>query len=195
VIYRYPLQWPVGVRRTANPKRALFDTAEEQVKRNLSQQLYLMKATDAIITTNVEVSQRTGRPYANQRIADAGVSLYFTRKGQQQVIACDKWNTIKDNLHAIGKSIEALRGIERWGTDSMMDAVFTGFAAIPANAGAGAPARPKRLWWDVLEVSPSASRQVVDAAYRAKRRATHPDSGGDAEAFQEVQDAYKEAIR
>ena len=39
-----------------------------------------------------------------------------------RAIACDKWDSIRDNLHAVAKTIEALRGIDRWGTGEMVDA-------------------------------------------------------------------------
>lgn len=42
-----------------------------------------------------------------------GVAVYFTLKGQQFCFACDHWDEIKDNMQAIHKTIEALRGIER----------------------------------------------------------------------------------
>ena len=191
VIYDFPLSWPIGLKRTAYPTRSRFDTAEERVKRDLEQQLLLMRATDVVVTTNCEL-RRDGRPYANQRIEDMGVAVYFKRKGQDQVIACDRWNSIRDNLQAIAKTIEALRAITRWGTGEMVDAAYAGFTAIPANASAG---RRKRPWHEVLGVSPDAPREVVEAAGKAMQRKTHPDVGGTDVDFQEVQDAIEEATR
>jgi hypothetical protein len=54
--------------------------------------------------------------------------------------------SIRDNLQAVAKTIEALRGIDRWGTREMVDAAFQAFAAIPASASAGIQVRPKRPW-------------------------------------------------
>lgn len=186
--YEYPLAWPVGVPRTKSPVRSRFDTPEEKVKRSLETQLDLMKATNVVVTTNVEL-RRDGRPYAGQRIIDPGVAVYFRRKGQEQCIACDKWDSIRDNLQAVAKTIEALRGIERWGTGEMVDAAFRGFTALPETA----TSRPKRPWYDVLGVAPDAPREVIEAAGKAMQRKTHPDAGGSEAAFQEVQDAIAEA--
>jgi len=191
VIYEYPLSWPIGLPRSATPARSRFDTPEERVKRDLQQQFVLVRATDVVVTSNSEL-RRDGRPYANQRIDDVGVSVYFKRKGRAQVIACDRWNSIRDNLQAVAKTIEALRGIDRWGTGEMVDAAYAGFTAIPANATAG---RPKRAWYQVLGVSPDAPREVVEAAGKAMQRKTHPDTGGTAGDFQEVQDAITEGMR
>ena len=38
--------------------------------------------------------------------------VYFTRKGRKQAIACDKWDSIRDNLQAVAKTIEACAGLD-----------------------------------------------------------------------------------
>ena len=190
--YEYPLSWPPGFPRTKLPAQSRFDTGEERVRRNLELQLELMDASNVVVTTNSEL-RRDGRPYANQRITDTGVAVYFTRKGREQAIACDKWDSIRDNLHAVAKTIEALRGIERWGTGEMVDAAFQGFTAIPASASAGSPVRPKRQWHEVLGVSPDAPGEVIEAAGKAMQRKTHPDAGGGDSDFQEVQEAIRKS--
>jgi hypothetical protein len=108
-------------------------------------------------------------------------------KGLRAGNRCDKWDSIRDNLHAVAKTIEALRGVERWGTGEMVDAAFAGFTAIPASATAGIPVRPRRPWYEVLG-------EVVEAAGKAMQSKTHPDAGGSEAEFQEVQDAIREAI-
>jgi hypothetical protein len=192
MIYEYPLAWPVGLPRTDYPKRSVFDMSEERVKREHQCSLNLARATDVVVTTNVEL-RRDGRPYVNQRISDPGVAVYFTRRGQEQCVACDKWSSIKDNINAIYKTIEALRGIERWGTGEMVDAAFRGFVALPPTASAGTPVIPPRPWYDVLHVSPGAPTAVVDAAYKVALKRAHPDTGGSQEELEAVQRTYKEA--
>lgn len=192
MIYQYPLNWPVGLSRTVHPLRSRFDMSEDKVKRDLERQFVLMLGSDVIITTNVEL-RRDGRPYVGQRITDCGVAVYFKRSGRDQVIACDKWNSIKDNLEAVAKTIEALRGIDRWGTGDMVDAAFAGFTAITANASAGTPFVPPQPWYDVLHVAPDAPREVIDAAYKARLKTSHPDAGGAQGEFESVQKAYEEA--
>ena len=147
--YEYPLSWPPGFPRTKYPAQSRFDTPEERVKRNLEFQLDLMDATNVVVTTNSEL-RRDGRPYANQHISDTGVVVYFTRKGREQAIARGNWDSIRDNLQAVAKTIEAVRGVERWGTGEMVDAAFAGFTAIPASATAGIPVRPRRPWYEVF---------------------------------------------
>jgi curved DNA-binding protein CbpA len=44
--------------------------------------------------------------------------------------------------------------------------------------------------YEVLGVTPAHTQDAIKTAYRAKARHTHPDAGGDVEAFQTVQWAY-----
>jgi hypothetical protein len=44
------------------------------------------------------------------------------RKGREQAIACDKWDSIRDNPHAVAKTIEALRAIDSANTNSVTGA-------------------------------------------------------------------------
>ena len=47
----------------------------------------------------------------------------------------------------------------------------------------------------ILGVEPNARRIEIDSAYRRRRSETHPDRGGDAALFDQVQRAYEQAIR
>lgn len=129
----YPLRWPPGVPRTKNPKRSRFDTPHSKAVKNLFKELRLLKAKNPIISSNLETYTRGNReiPYAKQHVEDSGVAVYFEYEGEQHCIPCDKWKKIGDNIHAVGKTVEAIRGIERWGTYEMMRATFQGFKALP----------------------------------------------------------------
>ncbi len=52
--------------------------------------------------------------------------------------------------------------------------------------------KPKRNYYEVLEVKPSATSEEIKSAFRKLAKATHPDLAGDAkkEEFQEVEEAY-----
>ena len=81
--------------------------------------------------------------------------------------------------------------------------VLRGEAAFPAGAEervsegpgpvAGDAAREPASVWATLGVPPSATEEEVKRAYRQRALETHPDRGGDAEAFREVQRAYEVA--
>ena len=183
----YPLQWPTQWPRTRHPQRALFQTSPEGARAGLLAELERMgvRPHEAVISSNAMLRQ-DGYPYANQpRIDDAGVAVYFVRDGNSMCIPCDKWNLVHHNMQAIRKSIEALRGLERWGAKHMVDAAFAGFTALPA----GAPSH----WSDVLQVRPGANASEVEQAYRRLVKQLHPDTpSGDPVAFRRVQEAYEQ---
>lgn len=190
----YPLNWPTDWPRTpryqrgAGPNQMPASRARQLLLRDLEK----MGATDVVMSSNI-ATRRDGLPYANQsRIEDPGVVLYFRRKGQDIAIPCDRWHTVDANLRAIGLQIESIRRIERWGTEQMMDRAFTGYAALPANAGK--PTAP-RAWYEVLQLSPDADQDIIKAAYRKLASKYHPDNHetADEQKFLEVQQAFKEA--
>lgn len=191
----YPLQWPIAWPRTPDHKRDwgnLNKMPSNKVRKDLMNELGLLGATRVVISSNVAI-RKDGLPYAGQRPEDPGVVLYFTRNGTDVCIPCDRWMTVDANLRAIGKTVEAIRGIERWGAGDLVDAAFNGITnkALPANVIVTPyQARP---WYEVLEVAQTASPEVVKAAYRQKMLKAHPDHGGSESEFHEVQKAFKES--
>jgi hypothetical protein len=190
----YPLQWPVGRERTPIHQRRwgnLNKMPSGRIRQLLARELRLMDVGSWVISSNVAVRQ-DGLPYANQRAPeDPGVVLYFTRKSVDIAISCDAWHSVDANLRAIGLTIEAIRGMERWGTDEMVDRAFTGFKALPESIQLSE--HMARSWWEVLEVSQDASMDVRRAAYRSLLMKHHPDQGGDRWKFEELQKAKQEA--
>lgn len=96
---------------------------------------------------------------------DTGVAVYFTYKKKPMCFACDRWETISENIRAIGQTVGALRGIERWGSGSMIEQAMQGFTALPAPEQA----------WQVLGVAHDADRATIETAYRALSARWHPD--------------------
>lgn len=192
MIAAFPLQWPKGRGRAPRYRRKgdPFHMPSGKIRSDLARELHLMGADDFIVSSDLMI-RNDGLPYAGQRSpADPGIALYFTRKGQEICISCDQYVSIDANLRAIGKTVEAIRGIERWGTEEMMDRAFTGFAELPANAGATADVR---AWHEVLGVRPDSSPAVIRAAYRDLAKTAHPDTGGSQSAWLELQRAYRES--
>lgn len=190
----YPLQWPAGRPRTGqwSRERAKFQTTFARARDDIAREVQLLvggrwaRDPQLVISTNVAL-RRDGLPLANQRNPDdPGVAVYFEHKKRSMCFACDRWDRIEHNMQAIAKTIEALRGIARWGTGDMLEAAFTGFAALPAPGAA-------RDWWEVLGVPRGAAPDAIQAAYRRLRSEHHPDRGGDAARFSEVEQAYKKA--
>jgi hypothetical protein len=63
--------------------------------------------------------------------------------------------------------------------------------ARTTRAPAAAPGAPSI--WETLGLSSNATSDELKRAYRTRALATHPDRGGDPEAFRAVQSAFKEA--
>lgn len=184
---RYPLTWPEGWPRTPTWKRAQspFKVTPDKAYRELVEELGRLGARDVIISSNLKL-RLDGAPYANQpRNEDEGIAVYFKRKGQDMVLACDKFAKREANMRAITKTIDAIRGIERWGSSDLMERAFTGFAQLGHDSG--------RKWWDVLGCASDAPRHVIESHYHRRRSATHPDRGGDAAEFHAVQAAWEQA--
>lgn len=199
MIEAYPLYWPEGRPRTPKHKRerARFDTsfgrARDAVVREIEMLTgryeWMRREANVVVSTNVAL-RRDGLPLASQKPPeDTGVAVYFFYKKKQRCFACDRWIKLEDNMQAIAKTIQALRGIARWGTGDMMEAAFTGFDALPA------PGQTSRGWRQVLGfgIGETISRARLDQSYRVARSQTHPDRGGSTEAFDEVQKAYEQA--
>ena len=142
MVEAYPLQWPQGWPRTKFPERSKFyekkqgswatEVSMTKARAFLLGELNRLNASSVVISSNLELRQ-DGLPYAGRRRPqDCGVAVYFQLGGSDQCIPCDKWDRPEDNIYAIGKTIEALRGIERWGAKEMVNAAFRGFQSLPS---------------------------------------------------------------
>lgn len=191
----FPLSWPIGRGRTSQylRKHAPFKTTPGRARDELLHQLKLLGANNIVISSNVATYRRGGNdiPYADQSAAkdDPGVAVYYAWKSEQYSLCCDKYNTVMDNMQALMKTVDAIRGIERWGTGEMMKAAFAGFKALPEQT-TGTP------WWDVLQCRPDASEDVIRAQYKRLAMDYHPDKNdGDSSKFIILQQAYQQALK
>lgn len=132
-INRYPLCWPDGYPRTENPQKSRFrSTSFETIKNNVFYQVFRLGGENVILSTNIPL-RNDGTPYAEYgSVGDNGVAIYFDLKGKPTCIACDAWSIVMDNMNAVALTLEAMRGIDRWGCTQMLDRMFTGFQGLPA---------------------------------------------------------------
>ena len=188
MVEAYPLYWPEGWKRTPswNRTHSRFKTGFAVARDFLIAEVKRLGGSAIILSTNVRL-RGDGLPYASEREPDdGGAAVYFTYKKNQMCFACDQYRTVKENLTAIGKTIEALRGMERWGASDMMERAFRGFAQLPDKTG--------RNWWDVLATTEHASRQHVEDQYRMLAKQRHPDVGGSEQAMSELNQARAQAL-
>jgi hypothetical protein len=185
----YPLSWPEGWPRTLSINRRWWKSRYQKSMQDscdfLSSELGRLGASKEVLSTNVP-RRLDGRPYANQpQPTDPGAALYFQLKGKPVSLACDRWLRVEENVWAIAKHIEALRGQDRWGVGSIEQA-FRGYMALPAVGESSAS-----TWWQVLGVPINASLETVQEAYRILVKKHHPDKGGDPEMFRRVMKAME----
>lgn len=141
-----------------------------------------------VISTNIEL-RLDGLPYSNRRDPeDSGAAVYWTGfdDRKKHVLACDKYKSVGENLYAIGKTIEATRGIERWGSVTAEQA-FSGYVALSERTGPSC--------WEILGIPPESTEEQILTAYRRKAMAAHPDQGGNTDAFQAVVAAKDMALQ
>lgn len=197
----YPLQWPSGRKRTERWHRenAKFDVTFARARDNIVAEVTRLAGKypdpQIVISTNIAL-RRDGLPLAGQRQPeDPGVAVYFLYKKRAMSFACDRWHKIEHNMQAIAKTIEALRGIARWGTGDMLEAAFTGFTALPPPSGgpAASPAA-QRTWRDVFGTGVR-TRADLQEVYRRLVGAYHPDRGGDPAKMAELNAARDAAAR
>jgi hypothetical protein len=128
---------------------------------------------DSIVSTNLQLNL-SGVPRGQGEPQEPGVAIYFQKKGGPvRVIAIDAYDRVRDNVAAIAATLEAMRAISRHGGAQILERAFTGFAALPA---------PGKTRWDVLEVRPDASRDVILANSKRLARDRHPDKPGGSQA-------------
>lgn len=192
MVEAFPLQWPSGWPRSKFSQRAQFgDHSRGSAINAVFDEVRKLKGKRIVISSNLEL-RLDGTPRAAQRTpVDQGVAVYFDLDGQSQCFPCDRWSTIEHNLWAVAKSIEAIRGLGRWGAKDMVSAAFRGFQALPSPEMVMAMPS-SRSWHMVLGVNPDAPEEVRRAAYRVLARKAHPDGGGSRELWDELQRAAKE---
>lgn len=190
-----PLLWPQSWPRVLPMKRqrARFDTGLAVSIREIQDSMRLMAARQIQVTSDLPV-KGDGMPYATPREPeDPGVAVWWVNiAGQERVIACDRWDSVRDNMQAINASLKALRGLERWGASEIVKRAFAGFAALPAGTGEETNVTPVpepvklRHWRDVFglkgdwlkQAPPEAVLAYVKTRHRDLMREAHPDVGG-----------------
>lgn len=190
---RYPLTWPAHWPRAESRGRARFRsggssiTVGAAVERIVLQMRRLgVPLGEWLVSTNIP-TRIDGLPSGTSavRVTDPGVAVYFRLFNRDQVLACDAWSSVADNLAAIAGHIEALRQIDRYQVGSLEQA-FRGYQALPAAGG---------TWRSTLGFGPTepVTREEVDTRFRLRARQAHPDLPGGSEEQMKVLTAARAA--
>jgi hypothetical protein len=174
----------------------------------IQHELRLMGAIRVLISSDLPVSSK-GIPYAAARIGErgeSGVAAWWVQpklgeRGIERVIACDKYRSAGENMAAIAHSIQAIRGLSRWGATDIVERAFAGFAALPPGDGSSAPSPLD--WRDLFEISVAHEAilgkadllAIVRSKHKALMLKAHPDHGGTTEQVMQLSEAFQAAER
>ena len=183
MVEAYPLTWPNGWKRSAYRERARFGEHSIAYGANiLYDELRKLGAKEPILSSNLKV-KLDGSPMSSQRVpSDPGVAVYFKFNGKDQCMPCDKWDKVEHNIWAIAKSIEAMRGLERWGSKDIVDTAFRGFQALPDYTQ------------KIRHFDDCVNKEDAKQRHRDILKKLHPDVGGNQEDFVEMERQYQEIM-
>ncbi len=187
MIEAYPLCWPDGWPRKHRwqRSRSRYEVDFAKARDHLVHELALAGGRHVVIWTNVPL-RRDGLPLAGMRQPeDPGVAVYWDdRKGRAMVLACDVWETVRENLRAVGLAVEAIRSLERTGSSEVLERAFSGYARLPAGSD----------HWSVLGLPKGSGKAALTARLRELAHAHHPDRGGDPAVMASINAAYGRAL-
>ncbi len=201
----YPLQWPDGYPRTEPRKRqaSRFSSGMLAAGQAVHQHLKLVRARQVVITSDVPHRQ-DGLPYASAREPeDVGVAVWWIGEDAvEHVLACDRWRLVRDNLHAIALTLDAVRGINRWGASDILRRVFAGFTALPPGTEPSPPSPASAILWretlgvpNIPNLSPEDTIDLAKAHHRRLIKTHHPDAGGNVAVAADLNAALEAALR
>jgi hypothetical protein len=153
----------------------------------LEAELGRMGGGSIVISTNLPLKS-DGKFRLDRDPVDPGAAVYFRRVDKDVVFACDQFDTVRENVYAVAKTIEAMRAIERYGASELLDRAFSGFLGLPAVASEGEDA------WSILGLAPMSSETAVRAVHRDLTRKLHA-AGADSAEFSRINVARDEALR
>ena len=197
-VQAYPLQWPLGVPRTPVSERrwARFSTRRRS---SHAQDLTVSDAVSrlaeavrlygdridpetVIVSSNLQTGL-SGRPLSKQRtIEDPGIAVYFEFEREPRCIAADRYDRPADNLAAVAAILEAMRAIERHGTESTIRQAFTGFAQLE---------HVEASWRETLHNPRSLAE--AEKTFRSLAQRCHPDRGGTDQQLRDLYQARRQA--
>lgn len=115
--------------------------------------------------------------------SEAALIIFYVDDRKQE-LKCSRFYYYRENLRALYLILDSLRKAHDRGILSELARAAVAF--LPAGSEA------KRPWYEILQVTPTTSPEVVKASYKALAKQRHPDAGGSDEAMRELNGAWEE---
>lgn len=192
VTFRPIEQWPG--KPTRNRQRSRFGSRQNGATQSAAlgvvrDELRHLGAREVVVQLALRESdiRLDGWPRSNARSPEhPGVIISFESRHGPLEYATDRYSRWECNLYAIGRSLEALRKVDRYGV-SGAGQQYTGWKKIGATSTPTAETVLAK--WSGF--AHDQVRREPRAAYRKAARATHPDVGGSHEDFHAVNEAAR----
>lgn len=172
----FPLTWPIAQRRTRSGEHTnagwIYKQTLAAYRDILIAEFKRLGATKVVISSNVPLRRDGVMSDGAREPDDPGVAVYFERDGLPFVIGCDKYTHVRCNVAGLGKTIEAMRAIERHGSPSLLQHAMSGFKQLAAHEAL-------ESWWVVLGIESTATLAEVERAHERLAQQHHPDRGAD----------------
>lgn len=200
------IDWPGGYERTDPDDRESYPgnitLNHREAFKSIPEELEQWGATlDRVEFAPEGYARNSNIPHKSADPDDPGVAVYFRRvdehADQGYALACDRWDSLRDNARAISLYVRRKRLAERCQVATAESEFET--AALPPGdgdggddviaVGAGGPDLDAQRAAELLGVSPDAPERVVTTAFQEAAKIEHPDQGGDVEDIQRLQAA------
>ena len=189
--------WPetASLERTYSRFKAAWSTTNWELRRELA----MLGVAQGVLEVDVAdplrgIGKRDRVVLEDAKVKSPRVALRFAHPYQGPLVYhCDQYLDWKDNVRGIRLGLEALRAVDRYGITSSHEQ-FAGFKALPSTTG---PTMTATRAAELLRTEENDTRSILGDAEVAKRavrwavKHAHPDVGGSAERFQQVQTARK----
>lgn len=193
MIEAYPLCWPIGYSRSIQRKDSRFTTTLGQARDYVKAEIKRIGGKNPIISTNIPLKNdgNLRADWSKYKIDDPGVAVYFEYDGEQVCLCSDAYKRVWENLKGIGRTIEALRQIERDGVSDFLKRSFRGFKELPEERGVQTSVDNI---WEILGITPTTDKEKIRKAYRAQAKKHHPDNaGGSQDMMARLNEAFESA--
>lgn len=192
--HRIITDWPGELRPFGARQGSPFKVTWEKTLDELEYELEQLRAKDVILETAHRDGdvRMNGTVNASATPIHPGVILSFESKHGPLRYYTDAYDVWRANVRAIGLGLVALRAVDRYGISGRGEQ-YTGFARLAAARLAMTPTRARQVIAELAGLDRNAllkaEDEVIAAMFRLAAKRYHPDAGGDAEKFKELNEA------